>query len=61
MDALEPDADLALLPLLIDLSLEDIDARVQEGSREDPTVRAAGNCTVKGDEVIGYEDYTKMK
>ncbi|MEM9107467.1 MAG: hypothetical protein AAGC96_17590 [Pseudomonadota bacterium] len=28
---------------------------------DDPTVRAAGNCTVKSDEVIGYEDYTKMK
>ena len=28
---------------------------------DQPTVRAAGNCTVKGDAVIGYEDYAKMK
>ena len=28
---------------------------------DDPTVRAAGNCTVKDDAVIGFEDYTKMK
>ena len=28
---------------------------------DDPTVRAAGNCTVKGEKVTGYEDYAKMK
>lgn len=28
---------------------------------DDPTVRAAGNCTVEGDAVTGFEDYTKMK
>ena len=28
---------------------------------DDPTVRAAGNCTVENGNVIGFEDYTKMK
>ncbi len=28
---------------------------------DNPTMRAAGNCTVRGSQVIGFEDYTKMK
>ena len=28
---------------------------------DDPTVRAAGNCTVIGEEVVGFEDYTKLE